>query len=98
VIPNSGTGCISDSFACSWDFLPPMGCLVQSGYEGFCLVLFYLILTNLVAVSCPFLKKMHGGGWIWRRGELGRLERVEGGNTVVEMHYMREESIFNMIN
>lgn len=35
VIPNSGTGCISDSFACSWDFFPPVQLPVQILYTSF---------------------------------------------------------------
>lgn len=34
------------------------------------------------------------GEWIWVRGEVG-VEVAEGGEAVIEMHCMREESIFN---
>lgn len=72
-------------------------CLVQSPYGGFCLVVLYLVLLDLVVSerSAPFRKEMKGEQ-IWGRGEgEGELGRVEGGETLAGMYCMREESIFN---
>lgn len=62
--PDSGKGCASDSFACSWDYFCPMDCLVQLQNEGFCLVLEYLVLLSLIALSRKlglFLREMGKG-------------------------------------
>ena len=80
---NSGSRCVSDSFACCWDSL---GCLNQSWYEGFCLVWLYLALSSSVFVSWItifsfFLKRNEEGVDLVEREGGEELGGVEGGET-----------------
>lgn len=83
---NSGSRCVSDSFACSWDAFPPirLSCLAQ--YEDFCLV---LTVSYFAMFGCRLLEvnsfmKGNEREWISGRGEVGtELEEGERRETVV---------------
>lgn len=80
--PSSGRGHVSASFACSWDSLPPILCLVQPQYGGFCLVycILFCPVCSCLLEACSFLKRRQGGygGQSRWRG----LERMQGGEIV----------------
>lgn len=86
--------CVSDSFACFWDSFPPTGLP--------CPALIWRLLLSLI-VFCFVLSGCHllgassfleGNGGIWGKGKnVGKLEEMEGGETVAGIYFMREESI-----
>lgn len=71
--------------------------LVQPRYEGFDLVLLYLVslFGRCLLEVCLFLKVNGGRVDLKERGAVGDLGEVEGGKTVVRIYYIKEESIFN---
>lgn len=81
-------------FACSWNFLPLVGCLVQSPYAGFNLV-FCILFCPVCQLfePCSSLKnkrKGSGSEGEERRGTIGVVEGRETG-----WYVLREELIFN---
>lgn len=89
--PNSGCGHVSDSFACSWGSLPPILCLVQPRYGGFCLVccILFCPVCSCLLEARSFLKRRRGGGQSRCRG----LERVQGREIVVGMYWQEKNVI-----
>lgn len=94
--PNSWSGCVFNSFACSWDFFFSilLGCLVQIGYEGFHFVLFYPIFVMFgccVLETCSFPKgnRANGSGEA-RRGCSGGVEEGKMWTGCI----VREENLF----
>lgn len=85
-------------------FILLLVCLVQFWCENFCLVLLYCILPCLDVVfwRLAFLMGDKGGvnGDRERQSSClcGKLKRVEGGETLVWIHFMKEKSIFNFKN
>ena len=71
--PKNGCWCISDSSACSWDSLPPIGLCCQVSI-GWLFTLTYCILFCPIFSWRPVL--------FWRRNEEGvdLREREDGGN------------------
>lgn len=73
-LPNSGSGFVSDSFLCLWDPSLLLCCLVQTQNEGFCLVLFYLLLSCLAVCcllgACFSSEEETQGQFILGRGEV----------------------------
>lgn len=85
-------------------FILLLVCLVQFWCENFCLVLLYCILPCLDVVfwRLTFLMGDKGGvnGDRGRQSSClyGKLKRVEGGETLVWIYFMKEKSIFNFKN
>lgn len=76
--PDSGSGCVFDSFACSWDLFPPIGFPSPTSIKR---LLPYLIVSRFVVFgchlseACSFLKRKQRGS-----GPGGTVLRgVEGG-------------------
>lgn len=93
---NSGSGCVSDFFACLWDSLFLLDCLIKPWYELFCFILLYFVWTCFVAITWRptlFWKERE-----WRsRLEKHQGQRSRGRWTVVRMYSMKGESIFNFL-
>lgn len=97
--PNSGSGWVSHSFACSWDSVPHLQLLCTSliwGFLPFLKVSYFVLCVHSPLVNFSSEKEREGE-WIWERSE-------EGGNEekwrklklwLVDTYCMREESIFN---
>lgn len=86
VTPHSGSGGVSDCFACPWDPFPLLGCFAQPWYEGLCPVLLYIVIPGRPAL----LWRKTKGEWLWGRGRVeegpGRVEgrRNEGQDALNE--------------
>jgi hypothetical protein len=68
-----------------------MSCLVQTLYEGFCLATLYFILSCGVAL---FEEKVDQQ-YVEEDGRWAELGRSEGGERMVRIYSMREESMIN---
>ena len=71
----------------------PKICYDQPRYEGFYLVLLYLLLSCLVVVSwrlALFLKGHRRKVDLRKRGAEGNLENMERGETVLSIYYRRK--------
>ena len=95
---NIEDGCTYDSFASSFDCLPPVCLPCPASIQGLlprlivsCCVLFDCHLLE----ACSFLKRKQKGNGSGGEGRLGGSEEIEGRKTVVRMHCMRAESIFS---
>lgn len=92
---NSGSSCASDSFACSWDSVPPMGCLDRKSFA----VSHYCILISLDWLQSPgrlsFLEKEHRKSRSGGKGTYNRVLRgVKGGETGQDVLYWLKRFLF----
>lgn len=88
---------MSDYFVCSWESFTSIELPCQAQCEGFCLVFFHLVCCDwLLSLGCLFFFEGKQMRVDLREREGGReLGGVAGRETIVRMHCMREESIFD---
>jgi hypothetical protein len=95
--PKLGSQQVSDSFACSWDSLPPVGLLCSANMRVFTLsnCIMYCLVWLLSLGELLFSEGKWKRSGVGRDGRWGKLRGMEGGETVVRMYYVREEFICN---
>lgn len=87
----------------SWYTFLPIVLPYPARYEGFCLVLVFLVLSCFVSClleTFSFLNRKQMGVNLRDRGGGGggrELEGIERDHIVAGLYYMREESAFNKI-
>lgn len=96
--PNSGSVCISDSFACWWDSFPPVGMLCPVSVWG---ISSCLIVSSFLVYGCFlleffifFLTGNGGGVDRGKRGGNGGSWDEWKERKLVWIYYIRKQSIF----
>lgn len=76
-----------------------LSCLVQEEYEGFYPVLLYLALSCLAVISSGTVQCWRGNRGSGSRGQENGVwvGEVEGGETMVWLYYMIEESLHYLV-
>lgn len=68
-----------------------------SSFDVMVFVLFYFVMFgSYILEACSFLMKGRKGVNLEGRGVWEGLDRIEGGETIIKIYYMRKEIVFNV--